>query len=138
MSASMFSRSFSDLSFAPERLEPRRLLSAGDLDLAFGTGGVTALDPAGPRASSLAILPDDRILVLATDPADANLPYVLRRYTSAGQLDTTFGGGDGQVEFALLSNLPARRSRTENSSSPPRSRKALSTTTTSQRPTSRD
>jgi uncharacterized delta-60 repeat protein len=105
MSSNTTSRSFSPQRFASEKLEPRRLLSAGDLDLAFGTGGVTAIEPAGLRAGSVAVLPDDRIVVLATDPADVNSPLVVRRYTSGGEVDTTFGGGDGQVGFALQDDL---------------------------------
>ena len=101
-----------------ERLERRRLLSAGDLDLTFGTGGAVAFDPTGPRVSSVSVLPDDRLLVVANSTADANLPYVLRRYTSAGQLDTTFGGGDGQVEFAVETNLPPGYSNTGASITP--------------------
>lgn len=85
-----------------ERLEPRVLLSAGDLDLTFGSGGkvVTNLTGGFDAAASAIVLSDGKILVggRVTPPNTGGASLVLARYNSDGSLDTTFGDG-GTTEF---------------------------------------
>jgi uncharacterized delta-60 repeat protein len=70
-----------------------RYTANGAPDPTFGTGGATQI----PRAvGAFAVRGDDKIVVAEYDPADANR-IVLARYTASGQIDTTFGGGDGEV-----------------------------------------
>jgi uncharacterized delta-60 repeat protein len=85
-----------------ERLEPRVLLSAGDLDLTFGSGGkvVTNLTGGFDAAASAIVLSNGKILVggRVTPPNTGGASLVLARYNSDGTLDTTFGDG-GTTEF---------------------------------------
>ena len=72
-----------------ESLETRRLMAAGDQDLAFGDGGnVATSGPAGRQ-------PDGKIVVLDD---------TLRRYFPDGTLDTSFGN-DGSVDEPLIPTL---------------------------------
>jgi uncharacterized delta-60 repeat protein len=85
----------------PEVLEPRRLLSAGDLDPTFGTDGAAAADYLGNNENFGAMLvqPDGKVL-LAGSTRYGNGPEsdnVLARLNADGTTDTTFGGGDGVV-----------------------------------------
>ncbi|MDQ3439140.1 MAG: hypothetical protein M3478_02180, partial [Planctomycetota bacterium] len=88
---------------ALERLESRRLFAAGDLDPTFGTGGVVDL-PAGTGGreggsqQAIAVMPDDRLLVIG-GPAAGDTLSVLR-LTAAGAPDPTFGTA-GRVSFTL-------------------------------------
>jgi uncharacterized delta-60 repeat protein len=76
-----------------------RFTSNGQLDTTFGTGGVIALPF---RADAFAVRPDNKIVVAGefgtagNNGADGD-SVRLARYTANGQVDTTFGGGDGQV-----------------------------------------
>jgi uncharacterized delta-60 repeat protein len=83
-----------------ERLEPRMLYAAGDLDPTFGQGGWTStfFGPATPEARSgnqqitdTLVQPDGRIVVLAA--ADGHKQVALYRYDADGTLDATFGDG---------------------------------------------
>ena len=71
----------------------------GSLDSTFGTGGkvVTELSSGRDRARAVVVLDDGEILVAG----EKNQDFVVVRYTSAGALDTTFGGGDGYVDTAM-------------------------------------
>ena len=87
-----------------EALEPRRLLSAGDLDASFGAGGKVLTDlPGGLSATGLsAVLQTDGKLVVAGRVARAGDPegdFLVARYAAgnSGQLDPGFGGGAGFV-----------------------------------------
>ena len=73
-----------------ERLEPRRLLAAGDLDLAFGAGGALDIDLTHPLFGAQRVVPiaGGDVLVVGQE---------IRRFTSNGTLDLTFGGGDGVI-----------------------------------------
>jgi uncharacterized delta-60 repeat protein len=80
---------------AVEVLESRRLLSAGDLDLTFGTGGTTTVGYSGPAddsARAVVVLPDGKLLVAGESTAADSVP-TFSRYLVSGQLDTTFGTG---------------------------------------------
>ncbi|MDB5295259.1 MAG: uncharacterized protein JWO31_1242, partial [Phycisphaerales bacterium] len=89
-----------------EPLEPRQLLSATDLDAGFGTGGRAggAFGGGGSEFTDVAVLPDGKTLAVGTRAATAtDTPYwtdgdfLVARYAADGQLDPTFGGGDGWV-----------------------------------------
>src|SRR5690349_7033219 len=82
-----------------ERLEARRLLAAGDLDLSFGDNGAALVTGAASFEDAVAVLPGDKIAVLT--PGSGSNPIGVDRYTADGKLDPTFGGGDGHVEFQL-------------------------------------
>jgi uncharacterized delta-60 repeat protein len=73
-----------------EVLEIRMLLSAGDLDTRFGSGGLMTYDDSGP-ALAMALQPGGKILV-----AEAN--GIIDRFTADGARDLSFGSdGMGQV-----------------------------------------
>jgi len=75
----------------------------GSLDPTFGAGGVvtTTFGDYDEWAYGVALQPDGKIVVAGTAQVSDTLPGVydlaLARYHSNGALDTTFGGGDGQV-----------------------------------------
>jgi len=74
------------------------LLAAGDLDPAFGVGGIVTTDlriPTGDSGKDLIVLQSDGKIVVAGFPA-------LARYNSDGSLDTTFGT-EGKVTNAFAS-----------------------------------
>ena len=71
-----------------DQLEPRRMLSAGDLNTAFGTNGVVDLH-SDDFAAKLALTPDGKLLVL--HPIDFTGQFKINRYNRDGSLDTTFG-----------------------------------------------
>ncbi len=82
-------------------LEPRRLLALA-ADISFGTDG--RITPAlgafqfaefNTQVTFLDELPDDKILVAGIVSGGEQPAIRLARYTRAGLLDTTFGGGDG-------------------------------------------
>ncbi len=73
-----------------ERLEPRCLLAAGDLDASFGNGGQVTTDlGAVDVINSVAVQLDQRLVAAGTK----GLSVALARYTPEGALDTTFGAG---------------------------------------------
>jgi uncharacterized delta-60 repeat protein len=80
-----------------------RLTSAGVLDTTFGGGdGIVTTDISGSEsqdaATALSVDGSGRIVVAGTsDQGGSNQDFAVARYTSAGILDTTFGGGDGIV-----------------------------------------
>lgn len=73
---------------AAERLEPRRLLAAGDLDPAFGAGGALDIDLTNPLFGVQRVVPvaGGDVLVIG---------HEIRRFRPDGTLDVAFGGGDG-------------------------------------------
>jgi len=79
-----------------ELLEDRCLLSAGDLDLSFGTNGVATCGRAGGIGSlaAIALAPDGKIVAGGLlDDAKLVPDFALCRYLSDGSLDTSFGAG---------------------------------------------
>jgi uncharacterized delta-60 repeat protein len=71
-----------------------RYTTAGALDSTFGTGGkVTTAIGSQSSIQSIAIQSDGKIV--AAGYTEAQGDFAVARYTSAGALDTTFGGGDG-------------------------------------------
>jgi uncharacterized delta-60 repeat protein len=81
---------------AVEQLEGRLLLSAGDLDPTFGTGGklttgfISSLDST-PGAT--AVQADAKIVVAGQASAGNNFSLALARYNPDGTLDPSFGAG---------------------------------------------
>jgi len=72
-----------------ERLEERRLLSAGDPDPSFGVGGVATADFGGAEAArAIAVQADGRTVAVGG--------RAMARFTAAWALDPTFSG-DGKV-----------------------------------------
>lgn len=66
----------------------------GTLDTTFGTGGVVRYDGGGYDSGwSVAIQPDDKVLVAGDTTNGTEYDLVLLRYNSNGTLDTTFGTG---------------------------------------------
>src|SRR5689334_16263206 len=79
-----------------ERLEARILLSAGDLDLTFGSGGTLLTDVTGhgevDGGSAALTYADGRFLVAGwTQSGRDGTHLVLARYNADGSLDSTFG-----------------------------------------------
>ena len=74
-----------------ELLEGRTLLAAGALAPLFGAGGklVWDLGNAADLATSVAVQPDGKFIVVGTNVAD----FVVARYNPDGSLDPTFGSG---------------------------------------------
>src|SRR6188768_1016724 len=87
-----------------ERLEPRRLRAAGDLDPTFGDGGVFTYENAGDLSvDDLESLPDGRFIVAGGILGDNDGPdFALRRFNADGTPDTSFGGGDGIADGRLV------------------------------------
>jgi uncharacterized delta-60 repeat protein len=76
-----------------EALEDRTLLSPGDLDPAFGSGGkvTTMFPPGGAEAYSVALQPDGRIVAAGYAAQATTSSVALARYNSDGSLDSSFG-----------------------------------------------
>ena len=109
---------------AMEPLEPRILLSAGDLDPTFGNGGMVTTDtydpswPADDIGRAVVAVQADGKLVVAGQSFDSDTAtdFALARYNADGSLDSSFGE-DGKVmtdfgsrrdtAYALASSAPA-------------------------------
>jgi uncharacterized delta-60 repeat protein len=76
-----------------EPLELRQLLSAGQLDATFGSGGTIVKNDGLSYTRDVAVHADGRIVVAAFDDDFNGL--ALLRYRPDGSPDPTFGGGDG-------------------------------------------
>src|SRR5712692_1324893 len=85
----------SDLASASLQLAVARYNPDGSADGGFGSAGLAAtlVGAAGGAASTLALQPDGKILVAGTAFAhgSADDEFALARFTSAGQLDLSFG-----------------------------------------------
>lgn len=91
-----------------------RTTASGSLDHGFRSHPGFAYQPlaGAPASNARAVhrLADGRLLVAAVAPgAQATDPQrvVLARYTSAGALDSSFGGGDGSVELPPSTSVGA-------------------------------
>jgi uncharacterized delta-60 repeat protein len=84
-----------------ESLESRWLLSAGDLDASFGTGGLVTTGFTGSTvdvATAVAKDASGRIVVAGNQGGTGDV--IVARYLSSGALDTSFGnGGKATVDF---------------------------------------
>ncbi|MCP4253896.1 MAG: DUF4347 domain-containing protein, partial [Candidatus Scalindua sp.] len=75
----------------------------GTLDTDFGTNGITITPMAAGHdyIHDVMVLDDGRILVAG----EANYDFALALYDSNGDLDTSFGGGDGKVTTAFSAGV---------------------------------
>jgi len=102
-----------------EALESRRLLSAGDLDPTFGSGGTIRfpyVSQVGENTTAHGVIaqPDGKvILVGSTDPrANGNTDFLVARFNADGSLDKSFGlggvartdvsGGGADVAYGVI------------------------------------
>jgi uncharacterized delta-60 repeat protein len=77
-----------------------RLNADGTPDDTFGTNGIvrTPIGTGTDIANALLVQPDGRIVVAGSSvAADGRADFAVARYSEAGVLDTTFGGGAGFV-----------------------------------------
>ena len=92
-----------------EALEGRLLLTAGDLDPTFGTGGSVLTSPtiqsrkavSGDYAEAVQLQSDGKILVAGSTIAGGNTDWGLVRLMPSGAIDTSFGSG-GRVVTDFL------------------------------------
>jgi uncharacterized delta-60 repeat protein/uncharacterized repeat protein (TIGR01451 family) len=86
-----------------------RYQSNGSLDTSFGEWGIvtTHMDSRGHSDISLAIQPDEKIIVVGQTWNEYNYDFAVVRYNSNGSLDTSFDG-DGKVftDFDYSDNFP--------------------------------
>jgi uncharacterized delta-60 repeat protein len=78
------------------------LLTAGDLDLGFGTGGKVTTDFGGKydRGNAVALQSDGKMIV-AGYATGSSQDFALARYNTDGSLDTSFGvGGTVTTDFS--------------------------------------
>src|SRR4051812_13985150 len=96
-----------------ESLEPRRLFAAGDLDTAFGGGDGQAIvpfsDATSARVDVMARQSDGKTILaghrMPTGSTSSTGNLDLIRLEADGDLDPTFGGGDGVVELDPVANI---------------------------------
>ncbi|MCS7034958.1 MAG: hypothetical protein NZ561_13350 [Phycisphaerae bacterium] len=92
---------------ALDALEPRRLLSAGDLDFSFSEDGKQVLDLPGmtnEMAHAATVLSDGKIVVAGRAQVGSELDFMVARLLPNGDIDTSFGGGDGVTTIDLQVN----------------------------------
>jgi len=86
-----------------------RYQANGSLDTSFGTQGkaTTNFFGARDRAFALAVLADDSLVVVGDTllGVGAGTDFALARYSADGELDTSFGGGDGKVNTDIAGGL---------------------------------
>src|SRR5688572_1254257 len=84
------------ITVTPEPLESRRLLASMDVDLTFGEGGIAGFNETPVIANFYVVrqLSDGRIIGAGFQGSGPTVA----RFHANGSLDTTFGGGDGQIE----------------------------------------
>lgn len=76
----------------------------GSLDESFGTGGIARTDLgylATDQATAMALTPNGGIVLVGSTIIAGNQQFAAVRYTSSGQLDGSFGDGDGIVVHAF-------------------------------------
>jgi uncharacterized delta-60 repeat protein len=95
----------SAINFGLERYNPD-----GSLDFSFGTNGKVTTPVLGTddEAFSVAIQPDGKIVAAgATKRTGFDYDWAVVRYNSNGSLDTSWGGGTGQVVTAIRTGATA-------------------------------
>lgn len=84
-----------------QRLEPRRLLSAGAVDTTFGAGGrqITQFEGSTPEFAFGAVTqPDGKVVVAGGGGSPAgSSQFLIARYNSDGSLDSSFANGGVQA-----------------------------------------
>ena len=84
-----------------------RYNSDGSLDTSFGGGDGKVITPIGggdEPGNSVTLQPDGKIVVAGYSFNGTNNDFALVRYNADGTLDTTFGGGDGNVVTPIGTN----------------------------------
>jgi uncharacterized delta-60 repeat protein len=85
-----------------------RYKTDGTLDPTFGEDGkvTTEFPTGGASAEAVVIQSDGKVVVAGTVSNGSETDFAVVRYTTSGDLDTRFGGGDGMVttSFAVGSN----------------------------------
>jgi hypothetical protein len=76
--------------------------AAGALDNSFNGDGLSVVDTTGgagrTEQSDAVVLPDDRLVLVGARAGASDNAFAMR-LTTNGDLDPTFGGGDGWVEY---------------------------------------
>jgi uncharacterized delta-60 repeat protein len=93
-----------------ERLEARRVLDAGDLDLTWGGDGLVETNVSqGDGANALAIQADGKVVAAGWySPKSSNQDFAVVRYNTDGSLDASFGaGGVVKTSFSNKSDVIA-------------------------------
>lgn len=98
------------LSWRPsvEVLEDRRLLDAGTLDPAFGTGGRALADmplPSNDTASAIAQQSDGKLVVAGTSTTSFGTNFAIVRYNTNGTLDSSFANGGQLITGSNVNNV---------------------------------
>jgi uncharacterized delta-60 repeat protein len=96
-----------------ETLEPRRLFAAGDFDPTFGGGDGQAIvsfaDATAARMDVMARQSDGKVLIAGHRTPTGGTFYAAKvelvRLEADGDLDLTFGGGDGVVEMDVPADV---------------------------------
>src|SRR4051794_28057910 len=88
-----------------ERLEQRRMLSAGDLDSSFGSGGIATLDLGGDAETVAQLLPAPNGKLLAFGRADTGNRLVIARFNSDGTLDSSFATNGKSETTVIVPNM---------------------------------
>ncbi|HEX3356785.1 MAG TPA: hypothetical protein VHS31_07435 [Tepidisphaeraceae bacterium] len=85
-----------------ESLEPRCLLSAGQLDSTFGNNGLLISKfPVDVSIGAVAVQSDGKTVVAGSIQGANSRDFLVVRYTTAGKLDTTFDGdGIATTDFS--------------------------------------
>ncbi len=89
-----------------EHLEPRILLSAGDLDPTFGVGGLVTTDFAGSSDGAYSVAVDANGKIVAAGSLGGD--FALARFNTNGSLDETFGDdidGDGTPDGLVTTDF---------------------------------
>jgi len=83
------------ISSSIERMFVSRFLTNGDVDVAFGSGGLVTTDFPGlsAGAAALALGADGKIVIAGTAGAFGSLDFAAARFASNGALDASFGAG---------------------------------------------
>ena len=89
----------------PGQVTFHRFTAAGAPDPSFGTGGVVATELRGPSGRLATpclgeVLSDGTTIAIAVSSTLSGFEHIAARFTPAGALDTTFGGGDGIASIA--------------------------------------
>ncbi|MDB5323922.1 MAG: hypothetical protein JWN40_5553 [Phycisphaerales bacterium] len=87
-----------------EGLELRRMLSAGQLDATFGSGGIVVTDRGLSGAGPISVDADGKILAAAE--TDGTSGWQFARYAADGSLDASFGN-NGITTWSIGTSGPA-------------------------------
>src|SRR6476659_10194313 len=92
-----------------EAVEPRVLMSAGDLDFTFnGDGRAYATNSTTGGSGDVAIAPDGKVVVLRNTGARTTFSFDVGRLNTNGTPDASFGQGSGNVNVPFV--VPAEGS----------------------------